>query len=887
MFKFKKLFLVMTCITLSACGGSKHDDVKQPTTVSETIDPVDEQVTSIVKAMSLDEKINYLRQIETNWIHANSTFNIPNVVGRDSPNGIIIAQDTFGVQFPSQKVLASTWDVDLVKEYGARLGYETKASGGQLAIAPSLNMYRTPYGGRSSQFICGEDAFQCSTYAPAIVNAIQSQGILTSVSHFAMNDQEANRQNVNIVVDEDTMREDYLLPFESAVKNADPTGIMCAYTHINGDIACENKFLITNVLKQDWKFKGFVVSDYLALNDAEKAINAGTDLDMGKGLIYTPDTINNLLSSGKITEAQINDSVSRILRAVIRMKTASIVVPPLNKTDGQSLAEKIIEEGSILLKNENNILPLNKGMKIAILGNAANTKPATTFGSAHISPSGYITTYNGLLNASLSKDITYLPAYTPDPTRSKWQYRDDNGTLQNGVLAEYFTSGSTSGTPTVTKVEPSINLRFSTSGLTNTTQEETTLLKDIDISAGNFAARFTTVITPEKTGDYVFKLRSSGTSKLWVNGVKLVDDPFIPSNEVGLTNIHPLSTKLTLTAGKTYNIVMEYQRKATAWSEEKIGGLQGFQASWTPLFPVDDLSNYDAVIVDLKRNSEYEGETMDVPSFDLPEYQQDLIKNIASENQKTIVILHTGGTVNLSEFNDQVKAILFAGHSGEMQGQGIAKLIFGDVSPSGRLPFTIDAAIKNNPTYESYSDPMDYLNVLTRLAKTVINYIEKLNYGYKGYEKDGLKPLYPFGFGLTYTKFSYSDIKVSGTDGDIVVSFNVTNNGNMEAKEVPQVYIEKQNGIKVLKGFTKLDIAPGETKNVEIPLDYNSFAHYSMSDKKWTTEKGSYNIYVGSDINDLNMNTVYNMTKEHITSVQDFNPLPEKIQQMVKVVSGL
>jgi len=881
--KFKILAILIVSALITGCGSDNNNSKSTNTDSTSADTALDAKTRAIVNSMTLTQKIDYLRQIGENWIHANDELKIPNVVGRDSPNGIRIDQTIFGVQYPSQKVLASTWDIDLVKEYGARLGYETKSSGGELAIAPSLNMYRTPFGGRSSQYICGEDSFQCSYYAPAMVNGIQSQGILTSISHFIMNDQEANRKSVNIEVDDTTMREDYFLPFESAVKNSDPTSIMCAFTYVNGSIACESNYLITQVLKNDWGFKGFVASDYQTLTDAERGMIAGTDLDMGTGSIYTPDNISKLLSEKKITEEQIDDSVFRILRSVIKMNTIENTVPELNKSVGQALAQKIEEEGAILLKNDSNILPLNKDMKVAILGNGATAKPATTFGAAYLVPDTFVSNYDGLKNL-LSDNVTYLSSYTPDSSLSKWQYLDNYGNAKNGVIAEYFNSGSTNGTPVTTRVEPGINLSYANFGNigTNITESGSTTLTDLDLTSGKFAARFTSYIQPQYSGDYVFKIRGNGAYRVYVDDVKVLDKEFVSAND-GLTNIHPSSVKVNLSSDKRQKVVFEFERRSGAWNADNIGGIQGFKVGFAPLFAIEDLSGYDAVIVDVQRGSEYEGESMDVPSYDLPEYQQDLIKNISTKYNNTIAMIHTGGTVNLSEFNDVTKAILFAGNSGEMQGTALARLLLGEVSPSGKLPFTIDKDIAENPTYASYSKPMDYLKTLSNPAKTVMQYLEGIYYGYKGYQRSNLKPLYPFGYGLSYTRFTYSDIKINTTVNGATVSFNITNSGEFTAKEIPQLYVANTEGIKFLKGFTKLEIAPGATKKVEIPLDYNSLASYDASNKVWTASRGTYQIYVGPNSNDLPLNTSYTLSKDYSVSVKDFNPLPKDLQNKVKM----
>lgn len=877
---------------LAACGGGGGSDegVVDPSPTAPVLTPgemadqeIDAKVASIMSRMSLGEKIDYLRQIGKNWVHPNAALGIPAAWGLDSPNGIRIDQDLVGTQFPSQKILAATWNLERAKEYGLAIGYETRRAGGHITLAPTLNMYRTPYNGRSSQAICGEDPFLCAALAPAVVNGIQTQGMMASATHFIANEQEANRKNVNIVVDERTLREGYFPPFESVVKNADVANIMCAFTHVNGDIACESKWLLKDVLKGEWKFKGSVASDFDSIRDAGKALLAGADLDMGSGKTMVPGTIQQLLQSKQISESDIDEAVRRNLRGVVRFDSGAHTAGTIDHSHGQAAALAIAREGIVLLKNEGNALPLQKNARIAVIGKPANSRPATTFGAAYGAPASFITEVQGLKDlASSAANIDYFPANNLSPRDSIWYHRDATGALVRGVQAEYFTGGSFSGTPAATRIEPGLDMNFlarmniTTHGVTNFT--------GINIAENQLAARFSAVVKPEVTGQHVLKFRGDGPYQVKVNGQRVIDNGF-PVASDGLTNIHPSTVALDFVAGQTYDVQVEFKRVTHPWTFEPIGGIQGFQASWAPLVPTADLSGYDAVLVSVERSHENEGESMDT-EFALPDQQSILLQNVIKAHANTIVVVHTGGGVDLMPWADQAKAIVFAGQTGQIQGQAVAEILYGDVNPSGRLPFSFDRSIGDNPSFASYSKVGDYVGAN---AKTTMAYSEGTDYGYRGYLKSGAKPLFPFGFGLSYTTFGFAGLTVADTEllrsgGDASVQVNVSNTGKLAGYAVPQLYVTRPDGsVRSLQAFTKIWLNPGESKPVSLPLNMRSLARYDTAARAWVVEPGAYKLQLGQDAETMVLNADLRIDTRLTQTAAESNPLPQKVKAMTMV----
>jgi beta-glucosidase len=857
---------------------------------------VEARVSSILDNMSTSEKINFTRVNDGHMIPPLLKWGIKGTVAYDSSMGVHVNNATFGAQYPSQSALAATWSINRAKEFGLAIAYETRISGGQQMLSPGVNLYRTPFGGRSAEYMSGEDPFLGAVLAPAVVNGIQAQGIQASGKHYVANEQEANRQAVDVKVDERTLREMYLPGFESMVKNANVASIMCGFNKINGDYACENHHLITDVLKGEWGYQGMVISDFNAVHDAFKGAWAGTDIDMPSGLQFTEANLMPYLWSGQLTQNVIDDKVKRNLRGIVSydLQENLNTAKTLEHTEyGTQAALNTAREAMVLLRNENTsagkpLLPLDRSAKIAVIGDWAHEAPASPFGTANSPPNSYVTELSGLQQlASNSSNVTYLPALSLDPKSSVWYQPStgQNDISNSGVKAEYFSNTTFSGDPALTRVEPGVNLNWTTS--TNVTDAGTTAVSGFNPTAGAFSARFSSTIKPTVSGPQVFKIRADGPYKLWVNDeLVLQSDGVAHSSDV--VNALVTSGKTSaLKAGKSYAVKLEYQRTAGNFTPA-LGGLAGVQMSWAALKPPADLSSYDAVVIATGTNYENEGEGSD-HGFDLPDQQADLISAVTKANPNTIVVMHGGGVANMQPWAKKVGATLQAWFPGQQGGQALAEILYGKVNPSGKLPITIDKQIEDNASYASYPDPSQYRgdNALTEMT-----YNEGLYLGYRAYDKKNTKPLYPFGFGLSYTTFGYSDLKLSSnvlTPGATVdVKFTVTNTGDKAGFEVAQLYVQPVNPAvdrpeKELKGFTKVYLKPGESKTVSIPLDSRSLAYYVDNTDSWNVDAGKFRIRVGTNSADLALNqTLTTLYPEQLTT-RDSNPLPAPVRKAVQV----
>ncbi|WP_223160973.1 beta-glucosidase [Salinicola aestuarinus] len=876
--------------------GALHPVVSQAEDSPSDWQRVEARVSSILDNMSLSEQINYTRVDDGHMFPTLEKWGIDGTVAYDSSMGVHVDNKTFGAQYPSLSALAATWSVNRAKEYGLALGYETRISGGQQMLSPSVNLYRTPYGGRAAENVSGEDPFLGAVMAPAIVNGIQAQGIQASGKHYLANEQEANRQNVDILVDERTLRELYLPGFESMVKNANVASIMCGFNKINGDYACENHHLITEILKGEWGYQGTVISDFNAIHDPFKGAWAGTDLDMPTGLQFTEENLMPYVWSGQLPREVIADKAKRNLRAVINydfQDNLNTAQPLEHPEYGARSALDIARESIVLLRNEETtagrpLLPLDRSAKVAVIGDLAQQAPPSPFGTANAPPDTYVSELSGLEQlASRPSKVDFISGMSLNPANSVW-YMPSTGEFpvsNRGVKAEYFDNTSLSGQPTLTRVEPGVNLNWTTG--TNETQSGSTTVSGFSPTAGAFSARFTTTIKPTTSGRQVFKVRGDGPYKLWVDGNLVLESDGVPYSQDVVNALVTSGKTQRLQAGESYDVKLEYRREDGGFTPA-LGGLAGVQMSWASMNPPRDLSTYDAVVVAVGRNYEDEGEAYDHP-YELPDQQAARIRQVAKRNPNTIVVVHGGGTSDMTPWVGKVGAALQAWDPGQQGGQALAEILYGEVNPSAKLPVTIDRKIEQNPSYASYPDPEAYRG---DDALTEMEYSEGLYLGYRGYDEKNAKPLFPFGFGLSYTTYDYSNLTLSSnvmTPGNTVnAQFTLTNTGDMAGFEVAQLYVEPVNPSverpeKELKGFTKVYLEPGESKTVSIPLDSRSLAYYVQNTDSWDVDAGQFRIRVGASSDDLPLEGNLTTLMPQRLTTRDSNPLPGPIQAAVNV----
>lgn len=870
------------------------------------------RVEQYVRQMTVGELIDYTRSEGGYMIPPQTKLGLPGTITYDSSMAVHTTDPVPGTQFPSPSSLSASWSINRAKEFGLAIGYETRELGGQQIIAPGLNLYRLPNAGRAGEYLSGEDPYVGSVLGAAVANAIQVQGVQTVAKHLVANDQEADRHHININVDERTLRELYLPGFESAVKNANVASVMCAFNKVNGEFACENHGLLTGILKNEWAYKGFVMTDYQGLESPIKAALAGTDMEIGGGNFFTQSNLLPYVQSGELPKSLLVDKGRRNLRALLSYGYDK-GIPVADGIDdpkrGARAALNMAREGTVLLQNNRieggrALLPLDTGSRIAVVGGMADDIPPSPFGSHYSPPTNYLKELEGLRQLADSRSsVDYLEQYSLRPAKSVWYLANDGQSAQNtqGIKAEYFSNTELSGEPVVTRTEPGVNWNWATG--TNTTDSAQTTLAGMEVAApsgtgyalqpdlnpagGNFSARFSGVIKPQVSGDQVFKVHADGAYRLWVDGKLILESDGQPV-ATDLVYSAPASGKaLHLKAGQSYSVKLEYRRLRNdfvTWN----GGFTGVRMSWAPLAAPADLKKYDAVVIAAGMNGEYEGESFD-HAYELPEYQADLINNFSKVNGKTVVVLHGGSAQPMSSWVDHTAAVLHAWYPGQRGGQAIAEIIYGKVNPSGKLPISIDRTIEDNPAYASYPDIMAYRGDNPASDMT---YSEGLYLGYRGYDRRHTKPLYPFGYGLSYTRFKYSDLQLSSgvlSRGQTVEArFKVTNTGSVAGYEVAQLYISPvkpkvDRPEKELKGFDKIYLKPGETKTVTIPIDQRSLAYFNTKADAWQVDTGAFTVKVGPSSADLPLAQKITSLYAAQLNTTSSNPLPKPVRKAVRV----
>jgi len=811
---------------------------------------VEARVNEILSQMTLDEKLSYIGGTGFFDIKPIPVPNLnvavnPQIFQTDGPLGVRRNQPS--VRFPAGLVLAATWNRDLARDQGISMGRDARARGFFSILGPGMDFYRVPMGGRNFEYMTGEDPYLGAQLVPPLVIGIQAQGVWSCAKHYVCNDEEENRTNVQILLHERTLREIYLPPFEAAVKDGHVATVMSAYNAVNGFFCSENSSLLTDILKNEWKFTGLVMSDFNAIHDGLNAAMAGCDVDLPGGNFMNANNLLPFIPS-PLPVSAIDDKVRRILREVIsfgyldrQQQDTSI---PLDDPFSETASLNIAREGIILLKNAQNLLPLRKSQvrSIAVLGPVAQDAPPTGFGSSYVTPVNFVSEIDGIKStASPGTRVDLISACTLDPTNSLWE-SSNNGKITQGLQAEYFTSNDLSGTPAVSRVDNQVDFDWDIDRIPVSTNQQ------------GFSARWTGQVRPQINGDYVFKIRGDGGLRLIVNGQTLVDNFSSPTRPpVGYGPTVSYSGKITLQAGQTYSVEIDYRRVGGFFDTFEQGGLTGIQVSWASLQPPPNFNSYDAVVICAGISNEYEGEGED-RSFTLPEFQDELIKNIAAVNPHTIVVFHGGGNFDSRTWINQVGGFIEAFYPGQNGGQALGEILFGDVNPSGKLPITMEKRIEDNPAFPTFPTLNTHPNA--------IPYSEEIFVGYRGYQKNQIQPLFPFGFGLSYTNFSFSNLnlepaKFTGSS-DVTVTFTVTNTGNRAGAEVAQLYVGQQNPtvsqpIRELKGFQKIFLQPGQSQKVTLTLNQRSFAYFNETTHQWDALAGKYGVFVGSSSQDSDL----------------------------------
>ena len=818
----------------------------------------DERARAAVSAMTFEEKLSWLQgdtTLEANGTGINACvghlpaierLELPALCFGDGPAGVGNGL-TRVTEFPAPIAGASTWDVELMNAYGIALGEEHDGKSRNVVLAPTINILRTPRWGRAAESL-GEDPYLTGRLAVAVVEGIQSRHVIATPKHFVANNQETLRLGdapvytaIDVRVSERALREIYFPAFEAAVTQAHAGSIMCSYNQVNGVYACENPALDT-VLRGEWGFDGFVISDwYFAHRSTLAAARAGLDVSMpgGSGNFGFPafygEPLRDAFTSGALPRERLDVMVENILRPVFRLglieheradraggkKVADADV----RTDAhRALASKIASQGVVLLKNRRALLPLRGSVDtLAVIGDDAGEHVQTTerYGGFVNDPAIQVSTplaaiiarAGAMIKVSYARGtlgtgaLPIVPAAVLTPA----------GQTGLGLSAAWYGTSDWSGPVLRRTVEPTVGLDEPPAGLPPV-----------------WSVRWQGELTPPKTGRYRFSLSGGGDATLYIDARQVVHT----LNEQFSSVTHGVAT---LTGGRPATIRIDYSMAA---------GISKPALEWGWQEPDDLIAKAaaaarraDMAIVFASDNVSEGG---DRTSLSLPGDQNDLIAAVAAANPRTVVVLHTVGPI-IMPWLPRVAAVLAAWYPGEEAGASIAGILFGDANPSGKLPMTFPRGEDQGPD----ATPEHFPGV----AGTV-TYAEGLDVGYRYYDAVGQAPLFPFGFGLSYSRFRSGPLRVTRSDGGgWRIEATVKNVAQRSGAAVVELYVgfPRTAGEPPwqLKGFRRIELAGGERSNVRFDIDRRALSVWDEARHQWTVTPGRYSIGLGSSSRDI------------------------------------
>ena len=808
-------------------------------------DAVERRVESIVGQMTLEEKIDLIGGVDFFYLRGVPRLGVPRLKMADGPMGV--RNDGPATAFGGGIALAASWNTELAQRIGVEFGRDTRAKGAHFLLAPGVNIYRAPIAARNFEYF-GEDPYLAARMAVNFIEGVQSQGVAATIKHFVANNSEFDRNNTDSIVSERALREIYLPAFEAAVKEARVAAIMDGYNLTNGLYMSQHEYLNVDVAKEEWGFDGVIMSDWIATYDAIGAANGGLDIEMPSGAHFNRETLVPALESGKVSMATLDDKVRRILRIAVRFgwldrDQLDLGIPRYNVA-ARDAALQGAREGMVLLRNENAALPLDPDDIDSILVVGPNAHPAVTGGggSSKVEPFSAVSILEGIVEvAGNGIQVSYAPGM---PSLDAMVYGTAFTTTAEGgtpgLRAEYFATDDLSGEPVLARVEPGVAIG---SGWGASPYPE-----------GTLSERWTGFYTAAESGTYDFIVPASGDGggfyRLYVNGEVVLDNWSLNRAIVDYVT-------LDLESG-AHEVVLEHHGRPK-WPGARLQLGISRHGDRVGDAAMKLAASVDAVVVAAGFDASTESEGAD-RTFRLPPGQDELIRAMAAANKRTVVVMTSGGAVDMTGWLDEVPALLQAWFPGQEGGTAIAEILLGDVNPSGKLPATFERRWEDNPAYDHYYPEPGTQRIL---------YEDGIFVGYRGFEKDNIAPLFPFGHGLSYTTFDYDDLLVSPettSAGSVAVSFSLTNTGDRAGVEVAQVYVaDRHSNVprppKELKGFARVALEPGESRRVTVELDRRSFAYYDVERGEWVVTPGTFEILVGRSSNVIELRQKLMFTK--------------------------
>ncbi|MFL6603244.1 MAG: glycoside hydrolase family 3 C-terminal domain-containing protein [Steroidobacteraceae bacterium] len=837
--------------------------------------PLEQRVEDLFARLTPKEKLSLMAGGSFFSMQQIERLGIPALRLSDGPNGVRSNEGEAMTVFPTGSALAATWNPALLESIGQAIGREALASNVQVMLGPNVNIQRSPLGGRNFEAY-SEDPYLAGRIGAGFVKGVQSLGVGTSVKHFVANEQEAERTRGDSIVDERTLREIYLLPFEIIVKEAHPWTVMASYNRVNGTYMTENEYLIRNILKGEWGFDGLLMSDWGAVHTTVEAANGGLDLEMpGPGRYFGP-ALAQATRNWQVEQPVIDEAVRRALRLIIRTgaldgkdptgaqrdrnavegiprstngatwERESREAPAARRgTTGESRSERnrgaalaAAREAITLLKNDRGLLPLDRSKlrSVAIIGPNADVPLYQGGGSAAVIPSGILTPLMSL-QAALGSSVKVLYAQGADndplpPPADARLLSPAEDRKEQGLRVSYYNNASFEGTPTQTVTETFFDRIAFAAGAG---------------AQGKVSVRWEGFMWPPRTGTYEFGLGQVGTATLYVDDRRVVDADLGTLHPPQLDFGPPVRTAtLELTAGRAHRIRIDYVSLPIPFRSMHLG-------IRLPAGSIDEAvqaaRSADAAVlfVGSSRSSETEGR--DRADMELAGRQNELVQAVLAANANTVVVLNNGAPLSLP-WAERAPTLVEAWLPGEEGARALAQILLGDANPSGKLPFTFPQRLEDNPAYLNYS------------AGREAAYGEGVFVGYRYYEKRKLQPLFPFGHGLSYTRFEYSNLRAAASTPagqPFQISVDIRNAGVRPGQETVQVYVGDEattqlvRPVKELKAFQKVSLAPGESKTLKFTLTARDLSYYDIHRHDWASTPGTHRIYIGSSSADVRL----------------------------------
>ena len=818
--------------------------------------PIQHRVNELVAAMTLAQEISLMQPVKggpypgyQHYVPAIPSLCVPAVTQQDGAAGVA-AGATGVTQLPAPIAAASTFDSSLLGQYGSVIGSEMRGKGIGFALAPTLNLVRVPQWGRSFETL-GEDPYLTSALGNAEIEGIQGQGVIADVKHYAEYNQETNRKpslsRDNVVASVRAMQETELSIFGSAVRDAHAGAVMCAMPSVNGTGACQNSWLL-GVLRNQYGFKGDIRSDNPpSVTSNAAAVRAG--LDQAVAPAFNPADLMADVSAGAISRARINSAAAAILYPMFQLglfgdPPAGSLSDNVSTPAHVSFAQSAAAAGTVLLRNSGGALPLDPHgvSSIAVIGaDADGYAESSGGGSAQVNAGSVVTPLRAIqARAGSGVKVSYSMGsgpYDALPDIPPANLTPDQGGGR-GLTAKIFSNATLSGRPAITKTEPTVDQRSSGPLLPATG----------NIRSAVWSEQWTGTLHPPVTGSYQFSLVCDRVCELFIGGRRVIND----TGATALVTHHTVTGSASLTAGRSVSIKVIYQQ-APSGATGTLGTIA--QLGWlppgvTPPSVAAAVTAARSAQVAVVFAGTFESEGFDQPGLNLSGVDDQLISAVAAANPNTVVVLNTGGPV-LMPWLGKVAAVVEAWYPGQQDGAAIASVLFGDTDPGGKLPVTFPASASQPLSADPYRFPGVGRNV---------SYSEGLDIGYKWYDANGLTPLFPFGFGLSYTTFGFTGLSVSPVSRHpdpgrnpnqviAVVRAQVTNTGSRAGTEVAQLYLgdpaSAGEPARQLRGFQRVQLAPGQSTQVSFPLTARDLAYWKTAANGWSVASGSYQVWVG------------------------------------------